>query len=185
MSAYIVTFKEERDLILLEEYELSNIKLPKHIKKIVMCDMDEKQANKLKSNTEISSVELDSAEQLLTNEDSETGDTSYAYDLMNVKEFHNLGFKGKGVKVAVLDSGVQKHSDLIVKGGYNAYDESIPYDKNLANAHGTKVAGIIGMQGKNNGLMGIAPECDLYAVRIDDGGGAINRTLWSSQIKAM
>lgn len=106
--------------------------------------------------------------------------TSYAYDFMDIKEFHDLGIKGQGVKVAVMDSGIQKHTDLIVKGGVNTYNKSSPYDADLNNSHGTMVAGIIGSQS-----MGIAPECDLYAIRIDDGVSTVNNTQWKEQIDGM
>src|SRR5699024_4687614 len=106
--------------------------------------------------------------------------TSYAYDFMDVKKFHDEGLKGQGIKVAVMDSGIQKHTDLIVKGGVNTYNNSLPYDADLNNSHGTMVAGIIGSQS-----MGIAPDCDLYAIRIDDGVSTVNNTQWSEQIDGM
>src|SRR5699024_6089391 len=102
--------------------------------------------------------------------------TSYAYDFMDVKKFHDEGLKGQGIKVAVMDSGIQKHTDLIIKGGVNTYNNSLPYDANLNNSHGTKVAGIIA---RKDG--GIATECDLYAIRIDDGVSNTNNTQWSEQ----
>ncbi len=106
--------------------------------------------------------------------------TSYAYDFMDVKRFHDAGFKGKGVRVAIFDSGIQQHEDLIIKGGFNAFDSSIPYDADIKNSHGTAVAGIIGMQDG-----GIAPECDLYAVRLDDNSGSNAGNQLSEQIVAM
>lgn len=93
--------------------------------------------------------------------------TSYAYDFMNVQKFHDLGIEGQGIKVAVMDSGVQQHVDLNIKGGFNAFDDSIPYDSEIKASHGTAVAGIIGMRGG-----GIAPACDLYAIRVDDSTGS-------------
>src|SRR5699024_12673902 len=41
---------------------------------------------------------------------------SYTIGLMDVKTFHGNGVTGRGVKVAVLDTGVQKHVDLNVIG---------------------------------------------------------------------
>ena len=106
--------------------------------------------------------------------------TSYAYDFMEVQKFHDLGIKGAGVKVAVMDSGVQQHEAYALKGGVNAFDSSKPYDANLNNSHGTKVAGIIA---RKDG--GIAPECDLYAIRIDDGVSNTNNTQWAEQEAGM
>lgn len=106
--------------------------------------------------------------------------TSYAYDLMEVQKFHDLGIKGAGVKVAVMDSGVQQHEAYALKGGVNAFDSSKPYDANLNNSHGTMVAGVVA---KESG--GIAPECDLYAIRIDDGVSTKNGPQHEAQIRGM
>lgn len=106
--------------------------------------------------------------------------TSYAYDFMNIKEFHDLGIKGQGVKVAVMDSGIQKHEALTIAGGFNAFDSSIPYDADINNSHGTMVAGVVA---RKDG--GIAPDCELYAIRIDDGESNTNNTQWAEQIAGM
>lgn len=111
--------------------------------------------------------------------------TSYAYDFMDVKRFHDEGIKGQGVKVAVFDTGIQQHEDLNIAGGFNAFDSSIPYDGDIKNSHGTAVAGVIGMKGSDQGYLGVAPECDLYAVRLDDNTGSNAGTRWDEQITAM
>lgn len=105
---------------------------------------------------------------------------TYAYDFMEVKKFHDQGIKGQGVKVAVMDTGIQKHEDLNVIGGYNAYNSNIPYDSDIAHGHGTRVAGIIGSS-KN----GIAPECDLYAIRIDNNTGSNGGLRFNEQVKGI
>src|SRR5699024_12342528 len=99
---------------------------------------------------------------------------------MEVQKFHDLGIKGAGVKVAVMDSGVQQHEAYALKGGVNAFDSSKPYDANLNNSHGTMVAGVVA---KESG--GIAPECDLYAIRIDDGVSTKNGPQHEAQIRGM
>lgn len=105
---------------------------------------------------------------------------SYAYDFMEVQKFHDLGIRGQGVKIAVLDTGVQKHEALTIAGGFNAYNQTLPYDANISNAHGTKVAGIIGMLDG-----GIAPDCELYAVKLDNGSGETVGDRFDEQIIAM
>src|SRR5699024_8442467 len=105
---------------------------------------------------------------------------TYTYDIMNVKKFHEKGIKGKGVKVAVMDTGVQKHTDLNISGGYNAHDFNKPYDGDLVHGHGTRVAGVIAGQEK-----GISPEVELYAIRIDDGSGSNGGLRFKEQIKGI
>ena len=179
MKTYLVTFKDKVDLGLLKSFDAKNIIQLKHINQIAICDLNEKNAEDLFSDKKIYSVEqdksdkLDATTALLANE-------TYVYSMMNVGAFHDRGIKGQGIKVAVIDSGVQKHTAYTLSGGYNAYDESLPYDKDLTQHHGTRVAGIIAMRDG-----GIAPEVELYAVRTDSGDGDINRTDWSTQIKAI
>ncbi len=47
----------------------------------------------------------------------------------------------------------------------------IPYDDN-PRSHGTHVAGVIAAEDNAAGVIGVAPEADLYAVKVLDGGGS-------------
>lgn len=83
--------------------------------------------------------------------------------ILNLKKLHEY-CKGKGVKVAVIDTGVDtKHEDL---------KERILYSENFikdslykAEIHGTAVAGVIGASINGYGIEGIAPECEILALR--------------------
>jgi subtilisin len=83
------------------------------------------------------------------------------------------GIKGDGVKVAVLDSGIDyNHPDLKdnYKGGYNfAYDNNDPFDDTRI-GHGTHVAGIIAARDNGTGVVGVAPDASIYAVKVLNGG---------------
>jgi len=79
-------------------------------------------------------------------------------------------YTGKGVKVGVLDSGIDTtHSKLLVKGGYCALPKAecaagtVPYADDLG--HGTHVAGILAAQKASNGTLGVAPGVELYAIK--------------------
>lgn len=82
------------------------------------------------------------------------------------------GITGAGIKVAILDSGIDyNHPDLKdnYKGGYNfAYDNDDPYDDGYI-SHGTHIAGIIGARNNGTGVVGVAPEVSLYAVKVLGG----------------
>lgn len=82
------------------------------------------------------------------------------------------GITGAGVKVAILDSGIDyNHPDLKdnYKGGYNfAYDNNDPFDDGYI-SHGTHIAGIIGARNNGTGVVGVAPEVSLYAVKVLGG----------------
>ena len=179
MKRYLIVLKEKRNIDFLKYYNASNIEV--HMGLIVFAHMSEEDANRLKENEYIDSIEQDG-------EDTTDGEVylesqlSYPFKLMNIEKFHSEGFKGKGFKVGILDTGVQKHVNLKISGGVNAFDNSVPYDASLRSSHGTRVAGVVNAQGIDGNIIGVAPEAELYAIRIDDGSGGINRTLWSSQI---
>lgn len=79
-------------------------------------------------------------------------------------ELHRLA-TGRGVRVAVVDSGVQAdHADLAgqVAHHQNFVDDRAP----PAEAHGTAVAGVIAARADNGaGIAGIAPQARLLALR--------------------
>jgi subtilisin family serine protease len=110
------------------------------------------------------------------------------YDTLN--RLHVEGFTGKGIKVGILDTGIDyNHPDLkdAYKGGYDFIDnDSDPMETTYADwkksdkpesngasvyytNHGTHVAGIIGGRGVANSeykTLGAAPEADIYSYRV-------------------
>jgi subtilisin len=95
-------------------------------------------------------------------------------DVINAELVHQRGNRGTGVKVAFLDGGVQcTNSDLIgrIKGGYDFVLGNSNYcttqtgNPSTIN-HGTGVAQIIGAAMNGTGYVGVAPEADLYSVRV-------------------
>lgn len=85
---------------------------------------------------------------------------------MRIPEVHSSGITGKGVKVAVLDTGISPHPALRIQGGFNSIDSEAPDLWRDQHWHGTHVAGILAATGAANGMTGVAPECELYAVRV-------------------
>ncbi|MBP3964397.1 S8 family peptidase [Paenibacillus lignilyticus] len=77
--------------------------------------------------------------------------------------------KGKGAGIAIIDTGIAKHSDLRICGGVNTMGGSSYIDDN---GHGTHVAGIAAAVGANGMLQGVAPRARLYAVKALDANGA-------------
>lgn len=83
-----------------------------------------------------------------------------------------------GVKVAVLDSGIDKdHEDLMgkIERTWNYVDAANDGNAPDNNGHGTHVAGTIAASGNNGkGTHGIAPKVNLIALKVmdDDGYGS-------------
>jgi subtilisin family serine protease len=78
---------------------------------------------------------------------------------------------GKGVKIAILDSGVAEHPDLAVAGGVNTLDGEDALDfRRDEKGHGTHCAGVIAGRNADNGIYGVAPEAEIYSVKVFPGG---------------
>lgn len=79
---------------------------------------------------------------------------------------------GRGVRVAVLDTGIDmSHPDLKanIEGGFDCINETT--DVVDDNGHGTHVAGTIAALDNDFGVVGVAPEARLYAVKAFDSRG--------------
>ncbi|MFX1570957.1 MAG: S8 family serine peptidase [Promethearchaeota archaeon] len=94
-------------------------------------------------------------------------------DVDDVWNIHH--FKGDGVKVLIIDTGIDtNHQDLFLnyKGGYDFFNnDPFPEDPTTLNyekGHGTSCAGIIAAIDNNFGGIGVAPEVDLYMARISN-----------------
>ena len=73
--------------------------------------------------------------------------------------------KGKGVKIVVIDTGVDtSHPDLNVKFKFDMINRTGDMTDNFG--HGTHVAGLL--TGK---YTGVAPEAELYVIKVLDEGG--------------
>ncbi|MFB7139172.1 S8 family serine peptidase [Gottfriedia sp. NPDC056225] len=155
-------------------------------------------ANKVKSLLKSSSVQavwsdlqvkLDdpTTKELSTTEQQSSTHTMVTFP--GIEKLHEEGYTGKGVKVGVIDTGIDyNHPDLkdAYKGGYDFVDnDNDPMETTYADwqksgqpetnggayytEHGTHVAGTIAGQGKNNAdfaVKGVAPDADLYAYRV-------------------
>ena len=82
----------------------------------------------------------------------------------------SMGLTGKGITVAIVDSGISEHKDLMdrvlffkdyINGRNSLYDD---------NGHGTHVAGIVGGNGyqSEGKIKGMAPKCSFVVLKVLD-----------------
>src|SRR5690606_23110403 len=84
-------------------------------------------------------------------------------------------YTGKGVRIGIIDSGISSHPDLRISGGVSIVNYTESYHDD--NGHGTHVAGIIGALDNTIGIKGVAPEADLFAIKVfshDNTGSLID-----------
>jgi hypothetical protein len=126
-------------------------------------------------------------------EQGTAGTTAYTgsapHDLMGVDKLHKEGITGKGIKIGVLDTGIDYNHPALkdaFKVGYDFVDDDndpmeTTYEDWLKSGktentgrpystdHGTHVSGIIAGQQKDNAKFatkGVAPDADLYVYRV-------------------
>lgn len=84
----------------------------------------------------------------------------YVGDLINLPEGWKMS-RGKGAKVAVIDTGASNHPDLNLAGSH-----TFLRDDDDLNGHSTHCCGIIGAKADGVGVTGIAPDCELWTVKV-------------------
>lgn len=126
----------------------------------------------------------------------------------------DLGYKGEGMVVAVLDTGVDpSHKDMMyltnpdnakiqdlndfdLPGTYR--NEKVPYGYNYmdnnqeildlgpeASMHGMHVAGTVGANGDDDGIKGVAPEAQILAMKVFGNDAEINTTYSDVYVRAI
>lgn len=97
----------------------------------------------------------------------------YQWQHVNVGSVYawDAGYKGQGVKVAVLDTGVTPNGNDSVNCTKHI-DKTEENNSTDGNAHGTHVAGIIAAELNNKGGAGIAPEAEIIDIKVLDSAGS-------------
>ena len=143
----------------------------------------------LKNNPQVEVVELDYVVQALEYSSENELGNSWGAEHINADAALAAGYSGEGVKVAVLDSGVNfNHFDLrdnfdlsANELGYDfVSDDFFPED---VYGHGTHVAGILAAASNGFGVVGVAPNAQIVALRVldDNGDGTASRIIEALQ----
>ena len=152
----------------LEIAGASVIRKYRHIR-VVAVEVDENNIDAIRHNPEVEKVEVDYKVHALDDE----YESSWGVSQIGSKIIHDKGIKGHGVNIAVIDSGVDyTHVELsrVYMGGYDfVNDDPDPMDDH---SHGTHCAGIIAAAINNLGVVGVAPEVGLYALKVLDKKGS-------------
>ncbi len=133
---------------------------------VVEVSLPEKAAEALKKNPNIAFVE-ENVEVMATAQTVPWGIPHIKAD-----KAHAAGVTGSGVKVAILDTGIDaNHADLNVRGGAS-FVAGEPNALQDGNGHGTHVAGTVAALNNSTGVLGVAYNADLYAVKVLSASGS-------------
>ena len=182
--------KSQRDVMSVinaEERSSSVIDIKSYwIANFINCKAKADVIYKLASHPDVALITYNSDMDIVSNTVSETDSravaaTSDIYPhLTQIKadKVWELGYTGKGVVVAVLDSGTNLNHDDIKdhlwnengKYGYNVHSpNSLPSDEG-SNGHGSHCAGIVCGDGTSGKKTGVAPDAKLMTIKIVGGG---------------
>lgn len=143
---------------------------------VSVADMTPKSLASLKKDSNVDYVEEDGIVKISSTSTSvsslSTSLTDWGVSDIKAPASWQSGITGKGIKIAIIDTGAGPNSDLTVTGGTNVISGSTTTSYADDNGHGTHVAGIIAAQGLNGGVEGVAPGASIYAVKALDSTGS-------------
>jgi subtilisin/minor extracellular protease Epr len=133
----------------------------------VAADLSEQAIENMKKNDKIAYIEPDYEVRAL----EET--VPWGIARIGAPSIHTNGNKGDGINIAIIDTGINyNHPDLhdnYVAGHDFVNNDEDPIDDN---GHGTHCAGIIAAIDNDIGVIGVAPEANLYSLKILDSTGS-------------
>jgi subtilisin family serine protease len=118
----------------------------------------------------------------------ETGDITWGIEMMKVKDVWDKGYRGDGIRIAHLDTGVEpSHPDLVGKivewRSFDQFGHELPgtpiFDSHL---HGTHTAGTL-VGGNISGMsIGVAPNARLVSAQVlPYGRGTLAQIIFGAQ----
>jgi subtilisin family serine protease len=113
-------------------------------------------------NRRVVGIELNSYGQWATEYDSVWG-----VERINCEVTHTGGQRGTGVAVGVMDSGLRHtHEDIFDNFVYGYDFDAMSPDFSDPFSHGTHVTGTIGAVANGQDIIGVAPEADIYMLKV-------------------
>ena len=156
----IIKFNGKADAALIRAHG-GDIKYEYTIIPAIACSLPQQAIEALQRNPAIAYIEEDMEVHALSEE------IPWGVDHIEADLVQYSGNEGTGVKIAIIDTGIDyTHPDLRPNymGGYDfVNNDADPRDDN---GHGTHCAGIAAAASNDLGIVGVAPAADLFAVKV-------------------
>jgi minor extracellular protease Epr len=173
-ASYLVVFKNNASPAAIAQSKAAIVRQNGNIThqytnfKVIAADLTDTAVRGLQHNPNILAVEPD---MILTATATEVID--WGVDRVEAPAAWNSGdpnYKGLGINVGIIDTGISQHEDLTIAGGVNCINANSSYYDD--NGHGTHVAGTIGAINNTYGVVGVAPEASLYSIKVLNSRGS-------------
>ncbi|MDX8343171.1 S8 family peptidase [Rossellomorea sp. YZS02] len=171
---YILIFKDDINWDLLQSQHVQIIDTYSSISSVAV-KTDKSIADKLVASPDILGVQVNHSYEIQTQK------VPRAFNPLNITPEIRTGLTGKGIKIGVLDTGIDsQHPDLKVSGGVCVLQADCTMGFMDDNGHGTHVAGVISAVNNDIGTVGVAPEAEIFAIKaLDSTGGGTTTTILS------
>jgi subtilisin len=164
LKPYFVSFDTKVDLNIIKSFG-GEVKRQYKYMPVVAVNLPETAVQALSNNPKVDYIEEDGNVQAI----GQVMPWGIAH--VNADEVHQTGVVGSGVKVGIIDSGIDyTHEDLSVSGGISYVQETTDYMDD--NGHGTHVAGTVAAVDNTVGVLGVAPNVHLYGIKVLDSFGS-------------
>lgn len=169
-KSVIIGFEEQVNPATIEKCKITNYTLHNEINAI-SADISETSFFKLKKEKDIRYIEDDIIVHIAKKVSQPVQEADWGIYCVNSPQAWSNS-TGSGMKIAIIDTGIsKKHPDLKVSGGINLIDTAKNKKWDDDNGHGTHVAGIIGANNNSIGVVGVAYDSELYAIKVLDSSG--------------
>lgn len=156
---YIVTFKDKKvDEEVIEEVNgevtdsFTNVP-------IVAAELTNSEVNELKQDSNLI-IEED------TLVEGQSQRIEWGIKQVKADQTWQSGYTGKNIKVAILDTGVGPNDDVPITAGASFVSYTTSWNDD--NGHGTHVAGVVGAKNNDLGVVGVAPNTQIFAGKVLD-----------------
>ncbi|WP_141254328.1 S8 family serine peptidase, partial [Brevibacillus parabrevis] len=138
---------------------------------IVVAELTESEKQAMLEDENVAYIEEDSETELAeaSLSPSQSQQVPWGVEHIGAAAAHSQQYKGQRIKIGVLDTGISAHPDLEIKGGVSYIEGEDDFGDQ--HGHGTAVAGVIAARDNDFGIVGVAPEAELYAIKVLDKKG--------------